>query len=372
MKRIEMVDLDALHQDIGDQLERAMLRVLRSGRHVGGPEVAAFEESFAAFLGSSHAVAVANGTDALQLALLACGVGRGDEVLVPGNTFIASAEAVAATGATPRFADVDADSGLIDLSSAEGRLTEHTKALMPVHLYGRMVDMGPVMEFAKRHDLLVVEDAAQAHGASREGCFAGTVGDAGCFSFYPGKNLGAVGDAGAVVTDDTRIADRIRLLRDHGRRNRDDHQIAGFNSRMDPIQAAALLVKLPHLESWTRARRAVAADYRATLGPFLDCTGHEIEAEVLHLFPILVDNRDQLAGSLSECGIATGVHYRQALPSTRAFVSSRDRCPIAEKRARLQLSLPIHPYLSPSDVQRVSDAVDRLGRPQVRSIVPIA
>ena len=360
MNRLEMVDLRALHAELGEEIEEAMLQVVRGGRHVGGPEVAAFEEAFASFLGARHAIALANGTDALRLALLASGVGRDDEVLVPANTFIATAEAVLAVGATPRFVNVALDTGLIDLRSAEARVTARTKAIIPVHLYGRMVDMGPVAAFASRYSLLVIEDAAQAHGASRDGRRAGTVGDVGCFSFYPGKNLGAIGDAGAAVTDDSATADRIRLYRDHGRRGRDNHEIAGCNSRMDPLQAAVLRVKLAHLERWTQARRDVASSYRAGLAPLLDWEGGEPQAEVHHVFPILVEDRGRLEQALRVHGIPTGVHYRQTVPATPAFAPSLDDCPVAEWRARRQLSLPIHPHLQDSDVRRIVDAVNRL------------
>jgi dTDP-4-amino-4,6-dideoxygalactose transaminase len=360
MKKLEMVDLRALHAEMGAEIEEAMLRVVRGGRHVGGPEVGAFEDAFASFLGVRHAIALANGTDALQLALLARGVGRDDEVLVPGNTFIATAEAVVAVGAIPRFVDVAFDTGLIDLHSAEARVTERTKAVIPVHLYGRMNDMGPVMAFAGKHGLVVIEDAAQAHGASRDGRRAGTIGDAGCFSFYPGKNLGAIGDAGAAVTNDSETADRIRLYRDHGLRGRDNHEIVGFNSRMDPIQAAALRVKLPHLERWTEARREVAARYRTGLGPLLDWEGGESRAEVHHVFPILLEDRDEVARSLDADGIPTGVHYRRTVNQTPAFADSTDSCPVAEERARRQLSLPIHPHLEDRDIRRIVDAVGGL------------
>lgn len=360
MSEIQLVDLAALHEDIGNEIENAVLRVIRLGRHVGGPAIAEFEEAFASFLGATHAVALANGTDALQIALLACGVRRDDEVLIPGNTFIATAEAAAAVGAIPRFVDVAPDSGLIDLASAEERISERTRAIVPVHLYGRMVEMAPVMDFAKRHRLVVIEDAAQAHGAEREGRSAGTVGDAGCFSFYPGKNLGAVGDAGAAVTNDAQIAERMRLYRDHGRRGRDEHEVVGFNSRMDPIQAAVLAVKLPYLERWTGIRRDLACRYRESLTQLLDWPGEDRLAEVHHLFPILVEQRDELAQSLRECGISTGVHYRRAIPTTTAFAHSSDKCPVAERRARRQLSLPIHPYLSERQIGRVIETVLRL------------
>jgi dTDP-4-amino-4,6-dideoxygalactose transaminase len=357
MRRIEMVDLGSMHEDVGGEIEKAIQRVLSSGRFVGGPEILAFERAFAEHLLVEHVVAVGNGTDALQLALLAAGITRGDEVLVPASTFVATAEAVVAVGGRPRFVDVAPHTGLIDLAAAEEAVNERTRAVVPVHLYGRMVEMGPIMELAHRHDLVVIEDAAQAHGASRDGRCAGTIGDAGCFSFYPGKNLGALGDAGAVVTNDLEIAGRVRRYRDHGRRGRDEHLVVGFNSRMDSLQAAVLTVKLPHLERWTRARRRVAARYRASLGPLLDWSGGEPAAEVHHLFPILVEDRDQLAAALESQGIASGVHYRHAMTTTVAFAGFGGDCPVAEERARRQLSLPLHPHLSENDIHRVVDAV---------------
>lgn len=358
MSGLAMVDLQAVHDELGAEMESAVLRVVRSGRFVGGREVSGFEERFADYLGVKNAIAVANGTDALQLALIASGVSVGDEVLVPANTFIATAEAVVAAGARPRFVDVDASSGLIDLDDAARRVDERTKAVMPVHLYGRMTDMDAVMQFASAHNLVVIEDAAQAHGAERGGRRAGTIGTAGCFSFYPGKNLGAIGDAGAAVTDDDDLADRIRLLRDHGRLGRDNHVIAGFNSRMDPIQAAVLSVKLEHLDRWTASRRRVASTYREGLVDYLDWHGdHEPAAEAHHLFPILVNSRDQVATALGDLGIPTGVHYRQSLTTAPAFAPCPDRCPIADQRAAKQLSLPMHPHLSDADIQRIVAAV---------------
>lgn len=358
MKPLPLVDLEGLYAEVGEEIEAAVLRVCRSQRYVGGEEVAAFEREFAALLGAEHAIGVANGTDALELALRALGVGAGDEVLVPANTFIATAEAVSAAGAVPRFVDVVADTGLIDLADAAARATPATRAVIPVHLYGRMVDMAAVLAFAEERGLVVVEDAAQAHGARRDGRSAGTTGHAGCFSFYPGKNLGAVGDAGAVVTGDDELAGRIRLLRDHGRASRDEHTVIGRNSRLDPLQAAVLSVKLPHLRRWTEARRESAEGLRARLDPaLLDRAGDVPEAEVHHLFPVLVDRRDELAAHLAEQGIASGVHYRRALPDTRAFSGHGEPCPVASDRARRQLSLPMHPQLAEEDLDRIAAAV---------------
>jgi dTDP-4-amino-4,6-dideoxygalactose transaminase len=357
---VPLVDLAAQHAAVAQDVADGWAQVLARTAFIDGPQVAAFENEYAAFIGTGHCVGVANGTDAIEIALRGLGVGQGDEVILPANTFIATAEAVLAVGATPRFVDVESDTGLIDLRSAEARVTPHTKAVIPVHLYGRMVDMGPVAAFAGKYSLLVIEDAAQAHGASRDGRRAGTIGDVGCFSFYPGKNLGAIGDAGAAVTEDSATADRIRLYRDHGRRGRDNHEIAGCNSRMDPLQAAVLRVKLAHLERWTQARRKVAGSYRAGLAPLLDWEGGEPQAEVHHVFPILVEDRDELQRALREHGIPTGVHYRQTVPATPAFAPSLDECPVAEWRARRQLSLPIHPHLDDGDVRRIVDAVNRL------------
>jgi dTDP-4-amino-4,6-dideoxygalactose transaminase len=355
---IAFVDLAAVHAEIGEELEAAVLEVVREQRFVGGPRLQSFEQSFAQFLDADHVIGCANGTDAIELALRALGIGEGDEVLVPANTFIATAEAVARAGARPRFVDVEPDSGLIDLASCRERVGPSTRAVIPVHLYGRMVDMDLLLEFAREHDLRVVEDAAQAHGARRDGKRAGTVGDAGGFSFYPGKNLGAFGDAGALAVRDVAVADRLRLMRDHGRRGRDTHELVGVNSRLDSLQAAVLEVKLRRIDGWNEARRASAARYRELLpDSILDAPTTPPEADVHHLFPILVDDREALAESLRARDIATGVHYRSAVNTTPAFAAGADPCPVAEDRAARQLSLPMHPHLSADDVERVAKAV---------------
>jgi dTDP-4-amino-4,6-dideoxygalactose transaminase len=358
MKQYSLVDLAAIQEELGHELEAAVLEVVRSQRFIGGEKVAEFERAFAGYLGAIDAIGVANGTDAIELSLKALNLAPGSEALVPANTFIATAEAVVAAGLVPRFVDVDARSGLIDLASCKERLSDRTQVVIPVHLYGRMVDMDELMQFADSHSLVVIEDAAQAHGARRDGRFAGTVGRIGCFSFYPGKNLGAFGDAGAVVTDDTGLADRIRLMRDHGRRGRSNHVVVGVNSRLDPIQAAVLSVKLPHLERWNTQRRQAAKWYRQALPVNLvDYTSDGPEADVHHLFPIMTEGRDALAANLAKAGIQTGIHYEQPLPRTPAFSNSGDDCPAAERRARLQLSLPMHPHLTQADVKEIAGAV---------------
>jgi dTDP-4-amino-4,6-dideoxygalactose transaminase len=355
VSRFPLVDLAALHAELGEELEAVVLEVVRSQQFIGGPRVARFEERFADYLGVAEAVGVANGTDGLELAIRALEIEPGTEVLIPANTFIATAEAVVAAGVVPVFVDVDEHSGLIDLASCEENLSPRTRAVIPVHLYGRMADMEAMMAFAGRHSLAVIEDAAQAHGARRAGRRAGTVGHIGCFSFYPGKNLGAFGDAGAVVTDDQSIAERLRLLRDHGRRGRNRHEIIGFNSRLDPLQAAVLTVKLSHLDEFNERRRQATAWYRELLpAEMLDWHSDEPEADVHHLFVIMVSDRDQVAGRLGQAGVQTGIHYPKTLPRTPAFASFGQSCPAAERRAAFQLSLPMHPHLSRADVEFIA------------------
>jgi dTDP-4-amino-4,6-dideoxygalactose transaminase len=355
---LQFVDLGALHREVRGEIDAAIARVLERSAFIGGAEVAAFESAFAQYVGTPHAIGVANGTDALELALRAFDLPPGSGVIVPASTFIATAEAVVAAGHRCLFADVDPATGLLDLEDAE-RLAPEAAALIVVHLYGRLADMAPVTGLAARHGLRLLEDAAQAHGARRGGRHAGTFGDAGTFSFYPGKNLGAIGDGGIVVTGDTDVADRVRLLRDHGRSGHDTHEVVGRNSRLDGLQAAVLGAKLPHLDRWIAARRGVAEAYRAALDPaLLDWTGDgHPEAESHHLFPVLLDDRDDVAAALRRHGIPTGVHYRVPVPCTPAFGCEIGRFPAAEARGERQLSLPIHPHLSYADVLRIAGAV---------------
>jgi dTDP-4-amino-4,6-dideoxygalactose transaminase len=357
---LPLVDLAALHRELGEELEAAVLDVVRSQRLVGGPAVASFEQRFASYLGAGAVVAVGNGTDAIELAVRALQIEPVAEVLVPANTFIGTAAGVVAAGAIPRFVDVDEQSGLIDLDSAEQHVTARTQAVIPVHLYGRMADMHAVNAFASRHGLAVIEDAAQAAGGRRDGIHAGAGGDVGCFSFYPGKNLGAFGDAGATVTSDPALADRLRLLRDHGQRGRYEHELIGRNSRMDPIHAAVLTVKLPHLDRFNERRRRAAQWYRELLADHLpDWHADDPASDVHHLLPILHQERDALARELAAAGVQTGVHYPQTVPQTAAFARfDGGPFPSAERRARLQLSLPMHPHLSREDVERVAGLVD--------------
>lgn len=357
-RTLPLVDLAALHRELGDELELAVLEVIRSQRFIGGPMVARFEERLASYLGAGTVVAVANGTDAIELGVRAALIEPGAEVLVPANTFVGTAAAVVAAGAIPRFVDVDERSGLIDLDSCEQQISTRTQAVIPVHLYGRMADMPAVKALASRHGLIVIEDAAQAVGARSEDGFASTIGDVGCFSFYPGKNLGAFGDAGAVVTSDPAIADRLRLLRDHGQRGHGNHEAIGRNSRMDPIQAAVLTVKLAHLDGFNERRRRAAGWYRELLPDHLpDWRADDPRSDVYHLLPILNEDRDALAQELALGGVQTGIHYPQTVPQTGGFAAYEGSYPCAERRARLQLSLPMHPHLTRADVKLIAELV---------------
>jgi dTDP-4-amino-4,6-dideoxygalactose transaminase len=353
---IELANLSDAHAELQPELGQAIAEVLLSSQFILGPEVAAFEREFAAACGVDHAVGVGNGTDALELALWALGVGRGDEVITVANTFTATAEAIVHCGATPVFVDVDPKTLLIDVDALE-------RAIVPVHLYGACADMPRLMLLAQQHHLRVVEDCAQAHLAMIAGRMAGSFGDAGTFSFYPGKNLGACGDAGAIVTNDEEVANRLRQARDHGRMSKYEHEFIGRNSRMDGIQGAILRIKLRHLAGWTRRRRQIAGVFREALGAV---DGITLVAEpngceaVYHLFVVQVNDRDAVRDSLEEHGVLTGVHYPVPLHHQLAFQSAFQRSlslPVTERAAKRIISLPLHPHLSDEDVEYIIEAV---------------
>ncbi len=360
--RIEFVDTGAAYRELRSEIDAAVAAVFESSQYIGGPDVAAFEEEWAAYTGAKHAIGVANGTDSLELILRALELPPGTDVLMPANTFIATAEAVVAAGLEARFVDVDPESGLADADAYRDALDDRVSAIAPVHIYGRLGDLSELLALARERGLPVIEDAAQAHGARRGGAHAGTFGVAGSFSFYPGKNLGAFGDAGAIVTDDDELAASLRVLRDHGKLGPDDHVAIGRNSRLDAVQAAVLRVKLRHLDRWAAERRRVAEGYRAALpADLLDWRGaDDPQAESHHLFPVLVDDRDGLAAELADQGVPTGVHYRRAVPTTTAFGNRVEAFPVAESRAARQLSLPMHPHLSDEQVAHVSELVTSL------------
>jgi dTDP-4-amino-4,6-dideoxygalactose transaminase len=357
---IPLVDLKAQYSAIRGEIDAAIARVLQNTSFILGPEVKAFEAAFAAFSGARHAIGISSGTDALHLALRACGVQPGDEVITTPFTFIATAEAITMCGARPVFSDIDPRTGNLDPAALDASITSRTRAIVPVHLYGQPCDIDPILTVAAKRGLRVVEDAAQAHGARYKGRPAGTLADAACFSFYPGKNLGAFGDAGAVTTNSAEIAERIRMLRDHGRRDKYEHLIEGFGNRLDALQAAVLGAKLPHLASWNARRAELAAAYTRALADADLVTPHvpEWADPVWHLYVIQVRDREAARAALARHGIATGVHYPIPLHLQPAYTHLGYRhgaFPAAEHAAASVLSLPLYPEMP-------ADAVDAVAR----------
>jgi dTDP-4-amino-4,6-dideoxygalactose transaminase len=360
---IPFLNLRAQHEPLRDQFNAAIQEVIDASAFAGGPFVQKFEQDFAPFCQCAHAVGVGNGTDALWLALLALGIGHGDEVITVPNSFIATAEAITYAGATPKFVDVDERTYTMDPALLERAITPKTKAVIPVHLYGQMADMDPIVEVARRHGLFVVEDAAQAHGAEYKGRRAGSIGDVGCYSFYPGKNLGAFGEAGAVVTNNPEIAQKVRCLREHGQTKKYHHSMIGWNCRMDGLQAAVLRIKLKHLQEGNARRREHARQYTkqfngaAGIVTPLEPDGR---THIYHLYVIRVRNRDGLMAALGEKGIGTAIHYPVPLHLTEAYRSlglGPGTCPVAERLAPEIVSLPMFPELTPEQVDTVSREV---------------
>lgn len=361
--QLPLVDLRAQYEKIKPEIDRELHDVMQKSAFVGGEKVARFEEAFAAFLDIQHAIGVGNGTDALYLALKAAGIGQGDEVLVPAMTFIATSEAVTMAGAIPVFVDIEEDSYLIDLEDAGSRITPSTKAIIPVHLYGQPVDMARVQQLAEKHNLLVVEDAAQAHAAMYGDRFAGTLGQLGCFSFYPGKNLGAYGDGGAVVTSDGALAERVRRLANHGRTSKYDHSMEGVNSRLDGLQAAVLGVKLSHLQEWSEARIRSAAEYTARLSDVGDVTTPRVldgRRHVFHLYVLRVPKRDELLDHLRENGVGAGIHYPIPCPFLEAYHHrgfKPEDFPVSHQVAGEVVSLPMFPELTVEQIETVTSLI---------------
>jgi dTDP-4-amino-4,6-dideoxygalactose transaminase len=363
--RIPFADLAALTHEVRPEVDVALARVLDSGRFIGGASVERFEQEWATYCRTSYAVGMANGTDALHVALRALGIGPGDEVVVPTNTFVATAEAVVLAGATPRFADVSPETLLLTPATLEAALTSRTRAVIVVHLYGQMPDMEAISRVAASAGLAVLEDAAQAHGASRHGRPAGSLGHVGCFSFYPGKNLGAFGDAGAVVTDEFELARRIRSIHDHGRVHGShyEHEFLGTNSRMDAIQAVVLSAKLPRLEAWTKARRALATEYRARLagGPVRLVQDVSGGGHAYHLLVAHVPHRARVRQGLAELGIETGLHYPVPCHWQTPYRSyDHGPLPVAEQTADEIVSLPMFPHMRMDQVVQVCDLLQEL------------
>ena len=362
MSNIPLVDLKAQYASIKPEIDAAIQRVVENTRFIMGPEVRAFEEAFARYLGVECAAGVASGTAALHLALLACGIEPGDEVITTPFTFYATTEAIAQAGATPVFVDIVPDTYDIDSGKIAAAITSRTRAIIPVHLYGQAADMDEIMAIAATHDLWVIEDAAQAHGAKYRGRRCGSIGHMACFSFYPSKNLGCYGDGGMITSNDPALMARVRQLRDHGRIGKYEHVELGWGYRLDAIQAAILNAKLPHLEDWTECRRAAAERYDALLadGPVVTPTARPDNRHVYYAYAVRAPRRNALAEHLAGQGIATVIHYPIPMhlqPVYREMGLERGAFPVAEAVADEIISLPMYPEITPEQQQRVADAV---------------
>ena len=366
---VPFVDLKAQYASLKPEMDAAIQSVLDRSAFILGPEVDEFEAAFARYIGVKHAVGVCSGTDALEMALTACGVGPGDEVVTTANTYIATCEAISSAGATIRWVDADERTYNMDPAQLEQAISPRTKAILPVHLYGQPADMAPIMEVARTNGLKVIEDCAQAHGATYHGQQVGTFGDAACYSFYPGKNLGAYGDGGAVLTNDEQIADKVRLLRNHGQREKYVHLIEGHCHRLDNLQAAVLQVKLAHLDEWNEHRRRAASWYGELLNgqehitaPFTP-SGME---PVFHLYVVQVPDRDRVQAALKRTGVETGIHYPIPLHEQPAYARLGHRpedFPVSHRLGPTILSLPMYPELSRAQVEYVVDCLEDAVRP---------
>jgi dTDP-4-amino-4,6-dideoxygalactose transaminase len=355
-------DLKQQYHSIKPEIDQAISNILETSQFVLGAEVAAFEKEFAAYSGAQHGIGLNSGTSALHLALLAAGVGPGDEVITVPFTFVATVAAICYTGATPVYVDIDPKTYTMDPAQLEKAITPRTKVIMPVHLYGQPADMDPILEVARRHGKIVIEDAAQAHGARYKGRPAGSLADMACFSFYPGKNLGAYGEGGMVTTDNEKFAAQIRLLRNWGESRRYYHDLRGFNYRLEGMQGAILRVKLRHLEKWTEARRAHALVYREKLaGCGVGIPGEAPYARhVYHVYAVRTANRDSLHRALADAGVQTGIHYPIPVHLQNAYRDDRYKegdFPVSEAVAREVLSLPMFPEMTVGQIEGVCQAV---------------
>ena len=360
-------DLTRQFSEIGDELREAIELVLPGGRYTLGSQLQAFEADFAAFCGTRYAVGTSNGTDALQLALLACGIGPGDEVVTTPNTYIATAFAISYTGATPVFIDVDPATYNMNPDLLEAAITEHTRAVIPVHLYGQPCEMEPILEIARRHKLKVIEDAAHAHGAFYHARPTGSWSDVACFSFYPTKTLGALGDAGALSTNDDEIDQRLRQLRYMGQKVKHTHEIMGYQKRMDEMQASLLRVKLRHLPAWVARRQAIARRYRELLAdtPVVVPAEAPERTHAYYLYTILAPERDRLKDYLTEQGIGMQVIYPFLIPDQQAYREQPFRCeaiPVARRLVEQILCLPIFPELRDDEIERIADSIHEFYR----------
>ena len=361
---IPLVDLKAQYDSIKPEIDNAIQRVLDSTSFIMGEELERFEEEFALFCNTKYAIGVANGSDALILALRACDINKGDEVITVPHTFIATAEAISNVGGKIIFVDIDSKSYTVDVSKIEEKISNKTKAIIPVHLYGQPADMDPIMRLTKKYNLKVIEDAAQAHGAEYKGKKVGSIGDVACFSFYPGKNLGAYGDAGMITTNNEEIANKLKMLRNHGRLTaKYEHEIEGYSSRLDNLQAAILRVKLKYLNKWNDLRRRNAKKYNellSNIGGIITPYEADYAKHVYHLYVIRTEDRDKLREELKSNGIATGIHYPIPLHLQEAYnylgYKSGD-FPVTEKASKEILSLPMFAELSDEQIEEIVELI---------------
>ncbi|TEU14774.1 MAG: DegT/DnrJ/EryC1/StrS family aminotransferase [Anaerolineales bacterium] len=363
--QVPFVDLAAQYATIEEQVGEAMASVLRSTNFILGQDVDLFEKEFAAFCEAEHAIGVDTGTSALELILRAYDIGPGDEVITVANTFIATVLAISYAGATPVLVDADPQTYTIDVSKLEGAITPRTKAIIPVHLYGQPADMDPIIEIAQKHGLKVIEDTCQAHGARYKGRRVGSIGHAAAFSFYPAKNLGAYGDGGIIVTGDEQVAQRVRMLRNYGQREKYNHLVRGFNRRLDTLQAAVLRVKLRYLDDWNDARRQHAGQYDQLLAstPLVLPLEADYAESVYHLYVVRTDNREALRDYLHEQGIATGIHYPIPVhlqPAYQELGYRKGDFPVSERYAEQVVSLPMYPELTPEFIDHVVEAIKQV------------
>jgi dTDP-4-amino-4,6-dideoxygalactose transaminase len=370
---IPLVDLATQSQQIRDEVLQRMARVIDAGRYILGQEVEEFEQAFANYCQVPHCVGVANGTDALHMALRALEIGPGDEVITVGNSFAATAFAIAYVGATTVFVDIDPKTYNIDANLIEEAITSKTKAIIPVHLYGQPAPMKEIMEIASRHGLRVVEDCAQSHGAEIDGIRCGSFGDIGCFSFYPGKNLGAFGDAGGVTTKDAGLAEKLALLRNYGQRVKNRHDLLGYNCRLDTLQACVLLTKMQHIEKWTEQRRQIARWYNDELADTSLALPQEQLGyrHVYHLYVVRHPKRDALMSHLAKHKIYAGIHYPNPLFKAQTFLGSTTipwELPVCSKYANEILSLPMYPEMTREHVRRVSECVRQFSGAAIASV----
>jgi dTDP-4-amino-4,6-dideoxygalactose transaminase len=360
--KVPFVDLKAQYQSIAGDIDQALARVVGNANFILGEDVSLFEAEFAEYCETAFCVGLDSGTSALELALRAFDIGPGAEVITVANTFVATVSAIAYTGARPVLVDADPETYSIDVEAVARAITPNTRAIIPVHLFGQPVDMEPLLDLARRKNIRVIEDACQAHGAEYHGKRVGSLADIGCFSFYPGKNLGAYGDAGALVTNDPAIAQRVRMLRDYGQTRKYHHQFIGYNRRLDTLQAAVLRVKLPNLDGWNSARARHAETYNAILAdsPVVTPTTANARSHVYHLYVVRLRDRDKLQAYLQELGIATGIHYPIPIHLQEAFAHlgyHRGDFPVAEQCADQMLSLPMYPELTQGQIAFVASAV---------------